>query len=671
MNRMVIKYALLTTCLFATVTSRGEIPEPTIQSTLSAIRAKGVGEASLLEAGVRQVARLWTPNDGSISDFQAFCVRHYILTPAEKQQVYEKVSHYFEATWGHFNEMSLQLQLNLHLNNGPLHAVDQLFGAYTPGAHLMNDFYQNKIGFIIALNFPEIALHVKEQLGTDRLSWAYARVGDIFTSRVPPELIQAVGKAESDADNYISKYNIYMGHVQNVKGEKLFPADKILLSHWNLRDEIKANYNKGKEGLDKQRTVYEVMKRIVSQEIPIEAINSGEHDWNPYTNTLFKEGKQVTGTPETAERYQRIRDNFHAQKAMDAFRGNTVIERKFSEGMEIAVEDVKALFARYLSSPELKEVGKIISRRLGRKLEAYDIWYDGFKPRSNLDERKLDEQTRQLYPTASALEAGLPAILVKLGFTPRRADEICQHITVDAARGSGHAWGAEMKGQQSRLRTRIPKNGMDYKGYNIAIHEFGHNVEQTISIYNVDHFMLHGVPNTAFTEALAFIFQKRDLQILGIEDNDPQKELLDVLDKCWSLYEIMGVSLLDISVWEWLYAHPEATATEIRDAVITLSKEIWNTYYAPVFGKKDEPVLAIYSHMVSYPLYLSAYSYGQIIEFQLESYLKGKEFAREVDRIFRLGRLTPNAWMQQATGSDLSVDPLLHSVREALKTNRL
>ena len=671
MNRMVIKHALLMTCLFATVTSRGEIPEPTIQSTLSAIQAKGVGEASLLEAGVRQVARLWTPNDGSVSDFQAFCVHHYILTPAEKQQVYEKVSRYFEAAWGHFNEMSLQLQLNLHLDNGPLHAVDQLFGAYTPGAHLMNDFYQNKIGFIIALNFPEIALHAKEQLGTDRLSWAYARVGDVFTSRVPPELIQAVGKAESDADNYISKYNIYMGHVQNVKGEKLFPADKILLSHWNLRDEIKANYNKGKEGLDKQRTVYEVMKRIVSQEIPIEAINSGEHDWNPYTNTLFKEGKQVAGTPEIAERYQRIRDNFHAQKAMDAFRGNTVIERKFSEGMEIAVEDVKALFARYLSSPELKEVGKIISRRLGRKLEAYDIWYDGFKPRSNLDETKLDEQTRQLYPTASALEAGLPAILVKLGFTPRRADEICQHITVDAARGSGHAWGAEMKGQQSRLRTRIPKNGMDYKGYNIAIHEFGHNVEQTISIYNVDHFMLHGVPNTAFTEALAFIFQKRDLQILGIEDNDPQKEFLNVLDKCWSLYEIMGVSLLDISVWEWLYAHPEATATEIRDAVMTLSKEIWNTYYAPVFGKKDEPVLAIYSHMVSYPLYLSAYSYGQIIEFQLESYLKGKDFAREVDRIFRLGRLTPNAWMQQATGSDLSVDPLLHSVREALQTNRL
>lgn len=52
----------------------------------------------------------------------------------------------------------------------------------------------------------------------------------------------------------------------------------------------------------------------------------------------------------------------------------------------------------------------------------------------------------------------------------------------------GHAWGASMKGQQSHLRTRIPAEGMNYKGYNIAVHEFGHNVEQTISMYNVDNF---------------------------------------------------------------------------------------------------------------------------------------------------------------------------------------
>ena len=69
--------------------------------------------------------------------------------------------------------------------------------------------------------------------------------------------------------------------------------------------------------------------------------------------------------------------------------------------------------------------------------------------------------------------------------------------------------------------------------------------------------------------------------------------------------------------------------------------------------------------MISYPLYLSAYSFGQIIEFQLEQYLNGKDFAKEVDRIFRLGRLTPNQWMIQATGKPLSVEPLLEAVRKS------
>ena len=42
-----------------------------------------------------------------------------------------------------------------------------------------------------------------------------------------------------------------------------------------------------------------------------------------------------------------------------------------------------------------------------------------------------------------------------------------------------------MKGDKARLRTRITDKGMNYKGYNIAVHEFGHNVEQTIDLYDI------------------------------------------------------------------------------------------------------------------------------------------------------------------------------------------
>ena len=38
-----------------------------------------------------------------------------------------------------------------------------------------------------------------------------------------------------------------------------------LLSHWNLRDEIKANYGNDENGLAKQRTIQKVMERIVDK----------------------------------------------------------------------------------------------------------------------------------------------------------------------------------------------------------------------------------------------------------------------------------------------------------------------------------------------------------------------------------------------------------------------
>lgn len=667
MKKHVVHICTWLACLCGTGSGQAAIQPSVVKTTVEQLASKDKENRTNISKGVEQVARLWNETDGSEQEFQAFCLENYVSDPAVKEQVFLKVSDYMEGISGYYNQMYLRLQRNLNLDTGPLLPIDEKFGSYSPNAHLTDDLYSNKIGFIIALNFPELSLEEKEALGDDRKAWAYARLGDYFTERIPAQAQQAAGDAGSDADMYIADYNIYMGHLLTPSGKKIFPEDMRLLCHWNLRDEIKANYNKGKEGLEKQRMVYQVMKRIISQEIPQEAINSDRYEWDPYSNTLFQENKKISGQAEGNVRYQKMLNNFKAMQQIDTYTGNTYIDRKFTKEMEIDVDDVEALFDRFLSAPELKETGKLIAKRLGRKLEAYDIWYDGFKARSNLDENKLNEMTRSLYPNAEAMKQHLPDILQKLGFSHDRANYLADKIAVDAARGSGHAWGAAMKGQQSRLRTRIPEQGMDYKGYNIAIHEFGHNVEQTISLYDVDYFMMSGVPNTAFTEALAFVFQKRDLEILGIKDENPEKKAMDVLDKIWSMYEICGVSMLDISVWKWMYAHPDATADELKEAVVSLSKEVWNKYYAPVFGCKDETVLGIYSHMIGYPLYLSAYAFGQIIEFQLDNHLQGKDFAGEVSRIFRQGRLTPNVWIKQATGNDLSVDPMLQAVREVLK----
>jgi hypothetical protein len=334
--------------------------------------------------------------------------------------------------------------------------------------------------------------------------------------------------------------------------------------------------------------------------------------------------------------------------------------------MEIPLTDVENLFTTYLSAPEVQKVAEIIKKRLGRNLEPFDIWYDGFKTRSSISAETLDKTTRSKYPNPDAVQKDLPNMLVKLGFTKDRASELTSKIQVDPARGSGHAWGAESKDQKSLLRTRIFSDGMDYKGYNIAVHEFGHNVEQTITLHDVDYYMLKGVPNTAFTEAIAFMFQKNDLELLGMKNANTLQEHYNNLDNFWALYEIMGVSLVDIGAWKWMYENPDASAEALKNAVNAIAKDIWNKYYAPVFGITDQPILAIYSHMINVPLYLPNYAYGHIIEFQLAEYLKDKPFASELERILSQGRLTPQQWMQGAVGSNISVQPILNSVNEAV-----
>jgi len=647
------------------------ITETTINHAIDSLKQKpGVSNVLRLEKGVKHAALLWQAEDGSANDFSNFCKANYVVSETERALLFDKVSKDFESIYGHFNKISLDLRENVDLNNGPLLEIDKEFSGYSIGAHLLSDLYANKIAFIIALNFPYYSLEEKEKFdrSVTRKEWAMARLGDIFVSRVPAALEQAATKAEADADLYISEYNIEMGKLRTDSGKQLFPEKMVLLSHWNLRDEIKANYGNAENGKEKQEMIYKVMERIINQDIPEKVINNPNLIWMPYANKVFENSKEISCPAEPDKRYQQIINNFKAEKGIDTYSPemNTFILRKFSGEMEIPQEEVETLFDEYLRSPQLAKIAAIIEKRLGRSLRPYDIWYDGFKARSTINQDDLNVKTTSRYPNPGAFEADMPNMLVKLGWTKERAQYISSKIAVDPARGSGHAWGAQMKGEKAHLRTRIPETGMDYKGYNIAVHEFGHNVEQTISLYDIDYYLLNGVPNTAFTEALAFVFQSRDLKLLEITNTNTEQEKLNTLDTGWSLMEIMGVGLVDMKIWKWLYAHPEATAGELKVAVQTITKEVWNTYFSPIFGIKDEPILGIYSHMISNPLYLAAYSYGQIIEFQLEEHLSGKSFPTEIERIYRQGKLIPQRWMEGAVGSKISVKPIMNKLDEAI-----
>jgi hypothetical protein len=94
---------------------------------------------------------------------------------------------------------------------------------------------------------------------------------------------------------------------------------------------------------------------------------------------------------------------------------------------------------------------------------------------------------------------------------------------------------------------------------------------------------------------------------------------------------------------------------------------VWNRYYAPVLGTKDCVLLGIYSHMISYPLYVTNYTLGHMIAFQIEEQVKkGESLGAEFERMAKMGNVAPDIWMKQATGAPVGPHALLSATEKAL-----
>ncbi|HQB79359.1 MAG TPA: hypothetical protein PLJ52_13530, partial [Tenuifilaceae bacterium] len=285
------------------------ITQPTVEKVKKQLVEKyGEAEKFRIDRGVSQAASLWRTTDGTETEFENFCAENFVSGEAEVKTLFDKLSYGFEILNGYFLRISKDLMRPLHLDWGPVTNVDMIFGGFSAGAHLSEDLFTNKIAFITALNFPNYSLKEKTEQGEswNRLQWAYARMGDMFTSRVPAELVQNYSKFSTEADTYISEYNIQLGKLVNDKGENLFPADLKLISHWGLRDEIKSQYANGESGIESQKMIYQVMKRIIDQSIPLDVINSDKLTWNPYSNEVTENGVKVEAKPEPDTRYQQV-----------------------------------------------------------------------------------------------------------------------------------------------------------------------------------------------------------------------------------------------------------------------------------------------------------------------------------------------------------------------------
>ena len=651
-----------------------------LEREMTATRGAPFGDR--LRRGLRQIAAYWQAQDGDREVFENFVRANFAADQGSLDALFDRFQRLLEQLDGHMHEIGREFRQQADLDLGPILPLDEISAGYDPGAHIADDFFENKLAFIVLLNFPLTTLdqRITEGPKWTRRQWAEVRLAQRFSKRIPAAVQLGIAHAAAEADTYISQYNIWMHHVVSNTGERLFPPRLRLLSHWSLRDEIKASYEDRRNGLAKQRVIQQIMERIITQTIPHVVIDNHAVDWNPFTNEVSPSAvsdseapktarNAISSEPESDRRYAMLLKTFHASRKADPYSPTapTLMARRFDEDREIPEAQAQAMLEKVVGSPLAARVGNLIQERLGRPLEPFDIWYNGFRQPSRYTEAQLDEIVSKRYPAPQSYQKDIPRLLLKLGFSAQRAQYLADHIVVDPARGAGHAMGAEMRTEKSHLRTRVDKTGMNYKSFNVAAHEMGHNVEQTLSLNDVDYHLLRGVPNTAFTEAFAFIFQGKDLHLLDMDVADPQADALKALNAFRGTYEISGVALVDMAVWHWMYTHPDARPSELKNAVADIAKTIWNRYYARVFDRQDVLLLGVYSHMIDAFLYLPDYPIGHLIAHQIEEQMKkAKSIGREFERMAVMGRVTPDVWMKHATGSPVGPEALLSATEKAL-----
>jgi hypothetical protein len=71
--------------------------------------------------------------------------------------------------------------------------------------------------------------------------------------------------------------------------------------------------------------------------------------------------------------------------------------------------------------------------------------------------------------------------------------------------------------------------------------------------------------------------------------------------------------------------------------------------------------------MIDSFLYLPDYPIGHTIAFQIEEQMKkAGSIGPEFERMARMGRITPDLWMERATGRPVGPEALLEATQQAL-----
>src|SRR5262245_28467021 len=155
--------------------------EPWVNESIKKIEGElvskyGTGVQARLERGLKQVASFWRPQDGEAAVFED-CVRtNFAGDQATLDELFKRMEFVLESLDGHMLEISRDLRMRSDLDLGPIYPFDETLAGYDPSAHVLDDFFGNKLAFAVLLNFPVTTLEQRLQEGDkwSRRQWAEA-----------------------------------------------------------------------------------------------------------------------------------------------------------------------------------------------------------------------------------------------------------------------------------------------------------------------------------------------------------------------------------------------------------------------------------------------------------------------------------------------------------------
>jgi hypothetical protein len=167
----------------------------------------GEWQHARIQRGLQQVAEFWRAEDGDAGVFEALVRTNFAGDQATLDTMFDRLQRLLEQLGGHMHEINREFRQQLDLDLGPTLPFDEIIGGYDPSAHLLDDFFHNKLAFVVLLNFPLTTLDQRLKNGPSwsRRQWAETRLAQGFSKRIPADVSLAIAQAEAQSGQYISE----------------------------------------------------------------------------------------------------------------------------------------------------------------------------------------------------------------------------------------------------------------------------------------------------------------------------------------------------------------------------------------------------------------------------------------------------------------------------------